>query len=168
MPNGRHIGRRGASLAVTLAAAGVLAACSSSGPGAQQPTSASAVGSGPASIALSAAVPASYDGTDRGNFTLLSEPQVKAGTSFKVGFLNTNAGQPFLLAMQKAAQAETEKLGGTFIALDAASDPQKQASQLQQLVAQHVNVIIGDPVVAAALGPGVAQARKAGIPFVAI
>jgi len=168
MPNGRHIGRRGASLAVTLAAAGVLAACSSSGPGAQQPTSAQAAGSGPASIALSVSVPAGYNGTDRGNFTLLPEPQVKAGTSVKVGFLNTNAGQPFLLAMQKAAQAEAEKLGGSFIALDAASDPQKQASQLQQLIAEHVNVIIGDPVVAAALGPGIAQARKAGIPFVAI
>jgi ribose transport system substrate-binding protein len=167
MPKGRHIGRRGASLAVTLAAAGVLAACSSSGPGAQ-PTSAQAAASGSPSMALSVAVPDSYDGTDRGNFTLLPEPTVKAGRSFKVGFLNTNAGQPFLLAMQKAARAETEKLGGSFIALDAASDPQKQASQLQQLIAQHVNVIIGDPVVAAALGPGIAQARKAGISFVAI
>ncbi len=168
MPKDRHIGRRGASLAVTLAAAGVLAACSSNGPGAQQPTSAQAAGSGSASMALSVAVPASYDGTDRGHFTVLSEPEVKAGTSFKVGFLNTNAGQPILLAMQKAAQAETERLGGSFIALDAASNPQTQASQLQQLIAQHVNVIIGDPVVSAALGPGIAQARKAGIPFVAI
>ena len=70
--------------------------------------------------------------------------------------------------MQKAAQAEAEKLGGSFIALDAASNPQTQASQLQQLIAQHVNVIIGDPVVSAALGPGIAQAREAGIPFVAI
>jgi ribose transport system substrate-binding protein len=165
MPNGRHIGRRGASLAVTLAAAGALAACSSTGPGAQQQSASAA---SPPAAALSVAVPASYNGTDRGNFTLLPAPKVKAGSSFKVGFLNTNAGQPFLLAMQKAAQAEAEKLGGSFIALDAASDPQKQASQLQQLIAEHVNVIIGDPVVAAALGPGIAQARKAGIPFVAI
>jgi len=172
MPNGRHIGRRGASLAVTLAAAGVLAACSSSGPGTQQQsTSASSRSAGEsaqAAAAPSIAVPASYNGTDRGNFTVLSQPQVKAGASFKVGFLNTNAGQPILLAMQKAAQAEVAKLGGSFIALDAASNPQTQASQLQQLIAQHVSVIIGDPVVAAALAPGIAQARKAGIPFVAI
>jgi len=171
MPNGRHIGRRGASLAVALVAAGMLAACSSSGPGAQQPASAGRPSGGvsaQAAAALSIAVPAGYNGTDRGNFTLLSQPKVKTGTSFKVGFLNTNASQPILLAMQEAAQAEVEKLGGSFIALDAASNPQTQASQLQQLVAQHVNVIIGDPVVAAALGPGVAQARKAGIPFVAI
>lgn len=169
MPNGRHIGRRGASLAVTLVAAGVLAACSSGGQVArQQPAGPSAAGSASAAPALSIVVPASYDGTDRGHFTVLSAPEVKAGTSFKVGFLNTNAGQPFLLAMQKAAQAEVEKLGGSFVALDAASNPQTQASQLQQLIAQHVNVIIGDPVVAAALGPGISQAGKAGIPFVAI
>ena len=173
MPNGRHIGRRGASLVVTLAAAGVLAACSSSGPGAQQQSasaaaSSSAAGSTSAAAALSIAVPAGYNGTDRGHFTVLPEPEVKAGASFKVGFLNTNAGQPILLAMQKAAQAETEKLGGSFIALDAASNPQTQASQLQQLIAQHVSVIIGNPVVSAALGPGIAQARQAGIPFVAI
>ncbi len=169
MPNGRHIGRRGASLTVMLVTAVMLAACSSSGPGAQQPpTGPSAAGSTPTAGALSVAVPASYNGTDRGSFTLLPEPKVKAGTSFKVGFLNTNAAQPILLAMQKAAQNETEKLGGSFIALDAASNPQTQASQLQQLIAQHVDVIIGDPVVAAALGPGIAQARKAGIPFVAI
>jgi ribose transport system substrate-binding protein len=172
MPNGRQIGRRGASLAVTLVAVGVLAACSSSGPAQQQSTSPAsgpaAAGVVQAAAALSIAVPASYNGTDRGNFTLLSQPTVKADTSFKVGFLNTNAGQPILLAMQKAAQAEAERLGGSFIALDAASNPQTQESQLQQLIAQHVNVIIGDPVVAAALGPGIAQARKAGIPFVAI
>ena len=104
-------------------------------------------------------MPAGYNGTDRGHFTVLPEPEVKAGASFKVGFLNANAGQPILLAMQKAAQAEAEKLGGSFIALDAASNPQTQASQLQQLIAQHVNVIIGNPVVSAALGPGIAQAR---------
>jgi ribose transport system substrate-binding protein len=173
MPNGRHIGRRGASLAVTLVATGALAACGSSGPGAQQQSTSPAANSsaapaGSAGAALSTAVPASYDGTDRGHFSVLSQPNVKAGAAFRVGFLNTNAGQPILLAMQKAAQAETKELGGTFIGLDAASNPQTQASQLQQLIAQHVSVIIGDPVVAAALQPGIAQARKAGIPFIAI
>jgi ribose transport system substrate-binding protein len=173
MANGRNIGRHSASLVGALVAAGLLAACSSGGPGAQQPSTspaanAATAGSATAGPALSTAVPASYDGTDHGHFRTLPEPQVKTGTPFKVGFLNTNAGQPILLAMQKAAEAETEKLGGSFIGLDAASNPQTQASQLQQLIAQHVNVIIGDPVVAAALGPGIAEARKAGIPFIAI
>jgi ribose transport system substrate-binding protein len=169
MPNLRHASRRGAGIAGVLVAACTLAACGSSG--AQQDSgsaAAAATGTPSADTTLSKAVPASYDGTDSGHFTVLAAPSVKSGTSFKVGFLNTNASQPILLAMQQAAQTETEKLGGSFIALDAASNPQTQASQLQQLIAQHVNVIIGDPVVAAALGPGIAQARKAGIPFIAI
>jgi ribose transport system substrate-binding protein len=170
MPNDRHIGRRGASLAVTLMAAGTLAACSSGGPSGQQLSASPAAHASavPAGSALSTAVPASYDGTDRGHFTVLPEPRTKPGTPFKVGFLNTNAGQPILLAMQKAAQAEAEKLGGSFIGLDAASNPQTQASQLQQLISQHVSAIIADPVVSAALRPGIGQARKAGIPVVII
>jgi ribose transport system substrate-binding protein len=169
MPNVRYTGRRGASLAGALVAACALAACSSSvTQQASGTASTAATGSAAADTALSPAVPASYAGTDHGHFKVLAAPDIKPGTPFKVGFLNTNASQPILLAMQEAAQAETVKLGGSFIGLDAASNPQTQASQLQQLISQHVNVIIGDPVVAAALGPGIAQARKAGIPFIAI
>jgi ribose transport system substrate-binding protein len=163
----RHIRRRGIGLAVTLTAAAALAAC---GSGASTSVSADSpdLAVGQASLAPSTAVDSGYDGTDKGHFATLDEPTVRPGQQFKVGFLNTNGGQAILLAMQKAAQAEVEKLGGTFIGLDASSDSQKQASQLKQLIAQHVNVIIGDPVVAAALRPGIAEARKAGIPFVAI
>ena len=160
----------GSSLVIAIAVAtamSTLAGCSSS-----STAGSTTNGAGRSSVvdsqALSAAVDSAYNGTDKGNFKLLGQPTVKAGTAFKVGFLQTNGGQPFLLAMQNAAEAEVTKLGGSFIALDAGSDPQKQASQLSQLISQHVNVIIGDPVVATALGPGIAQAKSAGIPFVAI
>jgi ABC-type sugar transport system substrate-binding protein len=120
-------------------AACALAACSSSATGgatagttAAHAAGSLAAGSRSAALAYSAAVDPAYDGTDEGNFNTLADPPGKPGTAFKVGFLSTNAGQPILLAMQKAAQAEVEKLGGTFIALDAASDPQKQASQPAQ------------------------------------
>ena len=151
---------------VVVAATALVAACSSGATTASSanPSATDAV----KTPALSTTIDPAYDGTDKGNFTTLPEPSVKPGTAFKVGFLQTNGGQPFLLSMQDAAAAEVKKLGGSFIALDASSDPQKQASQLSQLISQHVNVIIGDPVVATALGPGIAQARKAGIPFVAI
>ena len=160
----RRAYRSGLELAVAVMAASALTACSSSSGGAPAASGSSAA----KASTLSTAIDPNYDGTDKGNFKTLTEPTVKPGTAFKVGFLNTNGGQPFLLAMQKAAEAEVNKLGGSVIALDAASDPQKQASQLSQLIGQHVNVIIGDPVVATALAPGIAEARKAGIPFVAI
>jgi ribose transport system substrate-binding protein len=163
----RYARRPGVALASALVAAGAVAACTSTG-ASNAPAGTQAAAGAAAAAALSTTVDAAYDGTDSGNFKTLVEPTVKPGTPFKVGFLNTNGGQPFLVAMQNAAEAEVKKLGGSFIGLDASSDPQKQASQLNQLIAQHVNVIIGDPVVAAALTPGIDAARKAGIPFVAI
>jgi ABC-type sugar transport system substrate-binding protein len=169
---------RRAVAALAVLAAGALAACSSSGGTAADPSSSAAAGTSTGSpglagssataLAYTTAVDPAYDGTDQGNFRTLAEPTPRPGTEFKVGFLNTNAGQPILLSMQEAAEAEVKRLGGSFVGLDASSDPQKQASQLSQLISQHVNVIVGDPVVATALGPGIAQARKAGIPFVAI
>jgi ribose transport system substrate-binding protein len=150
---------RAASLAVAAVAVSSVAACGSQSSSNFTSTNASS---------LSTAVPAGYDGSDKGHFDVLKEPKEVPGTSFKVGFLNTNGGQPILLAMQKAAKAEVEKLGGTFIALDASSDPQKQASQMNQVIAQKVDVIIVDPTVAAALRPGIDAAKKAGIPVVAI
>jgi len=150
---------RAACCAASAALVTMLAGCGSD-----------AIGSGsPASVSsLSTAVPSEYDGTDAGHFKVLTQPTVVPGTSFKVGFLDTNAGQPILLAMQNAAKAEIERLGGSVIALDASSDPQKQASQMNQVIAQKVDVIIVDPTVAAALGPGIKAAQEAGIPVIAI
>ena len=144
--------------AVSAVLLGSLAACGSES-GATGATTVST---------LSTKVPAEYNGTDKGHFDVLSEPKEVPGTSFKVGFLNTNAGQPILLAMQNAAKAEVARLGGSFIALDASSDPQKQASQMNQVIAQQVDVIIVDPTVATALGPGITRAEAAGIPVIAI
>lgn len=168
----RYTRKRAAGLAITVAAASALAACGSDATGPTKASSGAASSAAAKSAqtpcASSTAVDPSYGGTDKGYFTTLPQPTVNSGRKFKIGFLNTNGGQPFLVAMQKAAQAEVQKFGGSFIGLDAESNPQKQASQLNQLIAQKVDVIIGFPVVAAALRPGIAAARKAGIPFVAI
>ena len=146
-------------LAATAALVTLVAGCG---------TATSASGSADHVSSLSTAVPSGYDGTDAGHFHVLTEPKRVPGTDFKVGFLNTNAGQPMLLEMQDAAKAEVERLGGTFIGLDASSDPQKQASQMSQVIAQKVDAIIVDPTVASALGPGIKAANAAGIPVIAI
>jgi ribose transport system substrate-binding protein len=178
MFSARRVYNRGTiGLAAAVIVTSALTACSSSTTGAASSGTAAPLTSGStgvtsqeasAALAYSTTPDPAYDGTDQGNFRTLADPTITSGVPFKVGFLNTNAGQPALLAMQNAAGAEVKKLGGSFIALDAASNPQTQASQLSQLISQGVNVIIGDPVVAKALAPGIAAAQKAGIPFVAI
>ncbi|MGI5460969.1 sugar ABC transporter substrate-binding protein [Streptomyces sp. CA-249302] len=144
-----------------------LSACSDAGTssgGAAASTSAGAV----AADGLSTTVDPAYTGPDSKNFTTLKEPSKKDGVAFKVGFLTLNGGQPVLTAMQKAAETEVEKLGGQFIAKDASVDPQKQVSQMNELITAKVDVIIGHPVVSGALAPSVAKAKAAGIPFIAI
>jgi ribose transport system substrate-binding protein len=150
-------------LVAALTAVAVSACASSSSPA----TAASSPASS-GSAALSSAVDTSYHGPNAPYFTTLPQPNVKSGTPFKVGFLTDSGAQPVLLAIQNGAQAEVQKLGGQFIAYDAQLSPTEQAAQLQQLIAQKVNVIIGDPVVPAALEPGIAAAKKAGIPFIGV
>jgi ABC-type sugar transport system substrate-binding protein len=60
------------------------------------------------------------------------------------------------------------KLGGTPIVYDAQMRPDRQVSQIEQAVARKVDGIVIFPVDARALNPGVAAAKKAGIPTVAI
>jgi ribose transport system substrate-binding protein len=153
---------RGTRVLFAIAATALLLTTAACGGGSNADTSSTS------SSSLSTTVPAGYDGTDAGNFDVLSRPKEVAGTAFKVGYLNTNGGNPILVAMEDAAKKEVKALGGTFIGLDASSDPQKQASQLNQLIAQKVDIIIAHPTVAAALAPGIKAAKAAGIPVVAI
>lgn len=153
----------------------VLSACGSSGSsgagagaGASGATSAGSSNAFDAELAASSSPDSSYKGVDAPYFTTLPEPATKSGIKFKVGYLSEFNGQPILLAMQQGAQNEVQKLGGTFVAKDAGLDPQKQASQLNELISQKVDVIIGDPIVSAALAPGIAAAKQAGIPFIEI
>jgi ABC-type sugar transport system substrate-binding protein len=108
-----------------------------------------------------------YDGPDAEFFQEVPRPEVSA-EPVTVGFLQISGAQPVLQAMQEAAQAEVEALGGTMIVKDAGLDVQKQQSQIDELILQGVDVIIGYPVVGAALTPGIEAAQAAGIPFIAL
>lgn len=151
-------------LSLPLAAITLLAGCT--GTPAASTASAAPGASADGSQFVWAPDPA-YDGPDAKFFTEVTKPtNVKEG--IKVGFLQISGAQPVLKAMQEAAQQEVESLGGTLIVKDAGLDVQKQQSQIDELILQQVDVIIGYPVVGAALTPGIAASEKAGIPFVAL
>ena len=61
-----------------------------------------------------------------------------------------------------------EELGGNLVRLDAAIGVDKQVRDIQQLVAQKVNAIVVFPIDPGAVEPAVEQARKAGIPALAV
>ena len=88
-------------------------------------------------------VDAAYDGPDQPYFVEVDRPTKVDGQDFEVGFLQISGAQPVLVAMQDAAQEEVEELGGTMIVKDAGLDIQKQQSQMDELITQGVDVIIG-------------------------
>ncbi|MBY4383776.1 sugar ABC transporter substrate-binding protein [Rhodococcus fascians] len=117
---------------------------------------------------LSVEVPTDYTGPDAGRFQTLADPTITPNASFTVGYLGVSTAQPSLVAIQDAIEAEVTSLGGSFVPKDAQLDPQKQVSQMNELLAAGVDAIICSPVFAEALSPSIAQAKEKGIPFVTV
>jgi ribose transport system substrate-binding protein len=82
---------------------------------------------------------------------------------FVVGFSNPQGAQPILQSFQQALVAAGQHLGIKFVPIDAQLNPQKQVSDVDQMVAQHMNGIIVFPLAPGTLNPALSQARAAGI-----
>lgn len=61
-----------------------------------------------------------------------------------------------------------EELGATIITSDANADPQKQVSDIENLLAKQPALLVVFPVDAAASAPGIAAANDAGVPVVVV
>jgi ribose transport system substrate-binding protein len=129
-------------------------------------STASSKSSGSPKAVTSAASSLPYSGPEKKLPHTLKAPTKKAGFHYKVGFMSPNASIVSLQAVIKGARAETAKLGGTFILEDGQLNPNLQATQINQLIAQGVNAMMIYPVNPVALVPGIAAAKKAGIKIV--
>lgn len=140
----RALRRASRLMAVGCAVVLAVAACGSS------KSSSSASSSAPSSASTSSSAAASSSGST-------------TGKHYVIGFSNPEAAQPILQTFQKALIAAGQHLNMTVKALDAADNPQKQVSDVDQLIAQHVNGIIVFPLAPNTLNPALARARQAGI-----
>jgi len=98
----------------------------------------------------------------------LPDPVIKPGYKFKVGYLNVFAGISVLFEIQKECERKVKALGGELIGYDGKLDIQQQVSQMEQLIAQKVDIIIAYPITEAGLTQASLAAKKAGIPVVLI
>lgn len=96
-----------------------------------------------------------------------SYPKPKQG-KLRLGYLNPEGGNEFLGVLGNAMKLETQKLGGSYVELDANGDVNKQVSQFDQLIAQKVDGIAVFALDPKSLAPDVARAKKAGIHLVTI
>lgn len=112
-------------------------------------------------------VPAGYNGPEAKLPTEFPTPTKKAGTKCTIGFQNPIAANETLGFWQKGVVAQGKALGCKVITLDDKLSPDQQVTNMQQLLAQHVNAIIFYPLDPKATVPVLKQAKKQGVPVIA-
>jgi ABC-type sugar transport system substrate-binding protein len=95
-------------------------------------------------------------------------PPLKKKDVYKVGFAQTESNNPWRLAETASMQDEAKKLGYQLVYTDAAGSAAKQASDVNSMIAQGVDVIFLPPREDKPLVPAIRNAAKAGIPVILI
>ena len=113
-------------------------------------------------------IPEGYSGVEADLPTAYDEPTMQSGTSCKIGFQNPVAANEFLGFVQKAVIAKAKSFGCTVIALDDALNPDKQVSNMQQLLGQNVDAIIFYPLDPKATTPVLQRAKNQNVQVIAI
>ena len=85
-----------------------------------------------------------------------------------IGFSVSTQNNPFFVKMADSVKAEAAKQGVEVKIVDAQNDPAKQANDISDLIQQHVDVLIVNPVDSAAVGNSVISANEAKIPVITV
>ena len=120
-----------------------------------------------ASRTASNPIPKGYTGVEAKLPTQYPAPAKKSGAC-TIGFQNPIAANEFLSYLQKAVVAQGKAYGCRVITLDDALSPDKQVSNMQQLLAQKVGAIIFYPLDPKATTPVLKQAKRQKVPVIAI
>jgi ribose transport system substrate-binding protein len=90
---------------------------------------------------------------------------------YTIGFSNASISNPWRVAMLHGIEAAAERHADQlerFIITDAGDDPSTQAADIQDLIAQGVDILLVSPVTAEALDPVIRRATRQGIPVVLV
>ncbi|MDF1618539.1 sugar ABC transporter substrate-binding protein [Petrocella sp. FN5] len=91
---------------------------------------------------------------------------LQLNTSYKFGATYMTLNNPFFVLLNKGIKDVVEANGDILIALDPALDPEKQISQIEDLIAQGVDAIFITPVDWKGIRPALEAAEEAGIPVI--
>ncbi|WP_187432245.1 hypothetical protein ROLI_000170 [Roseobacter fucihabitans] len=118
-----------------------------------------------------------YEGVPRtflwnpGTSEINDAAEFKKEGPYVIGFSNASISNPWRVAMlhgiEAAAERNADKLE-RFIITDANDDPGKQAADVQDLIAQGVDILLISPATAEAMDPVIRRASRAGIPVVLV
>jgi len=83
-----------------------------------------------------------------------------------IGVVHNNADHPSISAIVQGMEAEAPLYNANLVFLDPAFDPARQATMIEDLIAQQVDVIVINAVDPAAVVPSIEAAVAAGIPVI--
>jgi ribose transport system substrate-binding protein len=98
----------------------------------------------------------------------LLPPLARAAGPIKIGMSVPGLQFPFFVTMKNEADKAAAKLGATIVFADAQNDSSKQASDIENFVAQKVDAILISPMTVDSLVPAIEAAVKAGIPVATV
>lgn len=84
----------------------------------------------------------------------------------KVGFSLSTLNNPYFVTVKQGAEAEAKALGYNLTVSDAQNESSKQASDIENLISQKMDMIIVNPVDGQAVVPAIQEANKANIPVI--
>jgi ribose transport system substrate-binding protein len=93
---------------------------------------------------------------------------VSAAMMPTVGLALSTLNNPFFVDLRDGAQAEAGTVGVSLTVLDAQNDPAKQASEIEDLIAKKVGVVVINPTDSDAIVPTVKKLNAAKIPVVTV
>jgi ribose transport system substrate-binding protein len=101
---------------------------------------------------------------------LLEEDEgTKDGTDVKkIGFSISTLNNPFFVTLSEGAKSVSKDLGVELVIIDAQDDASKQASDVEDLIQQGVDLLLINPVDSSAVGASVESANAAGVPVITV
>lgn len=88
--------------------------------------------------------------------------------SMKIGFAASTFTNPFFNDIKDGMESALADTGYTLVSLGADNDASKQAAQIEDLIAQEVDLIMINPVDSTTVGTKIAEANAAGIPVITV
>ena len=92
----------------------------------------------------------------------------EASGDYTVGFSISTLNNPFFVTLSEGAEAKASELGASLSVVDAQDDASKQASDVEDLIQQGVDMILINPVDSEAVASAVASANNAEIPVITV
>lgn len=87
---------------------------------------------------------------------------------YTIGFSISTLNNPFFVTLNEGAEAKAEELGAELTVVDAQDNASKQASDIEDLIQQGVDLIMINPVDSEAVAAAVESANTANIPVITV